>query len=597
MGQAMEQAVGLQANTESQVVSEFKRQQQEEGIDQNLYEGYKTFTSLMDDLKGIFQHIYAMKGYKLKLGYYEDELGDIEKDFKLADGMLQANNILDEKFRIEHFEMYLTYETNALANCNARLKKLITEFAGDIYPVYNAYSLFTIIEKDLNEQGIFDSELNDEIIDNLIKLVDQVNKINTFGKVEVTEIIDKAYQTIYAGLLYEARFGKHRVLNHILELNLDANREKLGLLILADAQSYIERGELTRDEMHREQIKHISEGPGYDYLSMPFISRLSELHYGSLKQHYLEVQKNELDAIASGYKKYLGEMTALNKEISEQKWDIRKFKLNIGTLRVSTCAFLLIPLIAAGAGGFVGKKIGDNIPEFRTTTRTYNYDTGEEIGEPIVEYTSVETSYVATIEVGEPWHAKPGGGYIQEVSAYEFNAPVGASGDHRITEEDIKRNLRKKYTVSVVKEELGPEDSMTDTTVNITETFQDKTIHQPSTKYILPLEIASGVVAYLAVLFQLAWAGLINLDPNDGLFKFLLFGYFATNGEKNKKEKEKLEAKIAKATAKITECTDRKLELADTESELRDKVAMFNKNYGTKINVKQLKRIKTQDNS
>ena len=173
------------------------------------------------------------------------------------------------------------------------------------------------------------------------------------------------------------------------------------------------------------------------------------------------------------YQKLQEDRKALKILRTVQKLAICKLFLGKAALRVKACSYLLVPFIAVGAGGIVGKMVSDNITEYATTTRKYDFETNTEIGIPKVEYDDRETSYVASVDVYEPWQKKPGGGYIRNVTSYEFEA-TAIEGKYHLTKDDIQNNLRELYTVSEVKNTLDLGDSMTETSIIVTETFQDK---------------------------------------------------------------------------------------------------------------------------
>ncbi len=540
-------------------------------MDPALFKGYEKFEELRKNLKGIFEKIHEMKNYEINIDYYEKALKKIEEDFDLEDGMLQASELLSDSFRRQHSGMSLDFEVNSLRSCNDALQRLTNDFNDNITPIYNVYHLFTAIDKDLVDYNNFNIEASSKIIDKLIELVDQINSFNTAGRVEVTKLVEKAYKTIYDGLLYEAVFGKHKVLNHIKEVNLDVNREYLGEIIRNETKELIQCGKITSDEVSSEYLNNISEGPGYDFLSANFINILSNIRFGSLVARYKDVQQKERNSIELEYQKLQEDRKALKVLRTAQKLAIYKLNLGKAALRVKACSYLLVPLIAVGAGGLVGKMVSSNITEYATTTRKYDFETDTEIGTPVVEYDDRETSYVASVDVYEPWHEKPGGGYIRNVTSYEFEA-TAIEGKYHLTKDDIQNNLREIYTVSEVKNKLELGDSMTETSIIITETFQDKNDSQISTKYVWPFAIGSGVIAlvvealafHLGIIRRFKRRSQIQIDGLDGEL-------FDANNEYERVKKE--------------------LSGLDTiESNLQERENEFEKNYGIKLNVKQMKK-------
>ncbi len=544
-----------------------------EKMDPVLFKGYEKFEELRKNLKGIFEKIHEMKNYEINIDYYEKALQKIEEDFDLEDGMLQASELLSDSFRRQHSGMSLDFEVNSLHSCNDALQRLTDDFNNNISPIYNVYHLFTAIDKDLADYNNFNIEASSRIIDNIIELVDQINSFNTAGRVEVTKLVEKAYKTIYDGLLYETIFGKHKVLNHIKEVNLDVNREYLGEIIRNETKELIQCGKITSDEVSSEYINNISEGPGYDFLSANFINKLSNIRFGSLVARYKDVKQKERNSIELEYQKLQEDRKALKILRTVQKLAICKLFLGKAALRVKACSYLLVPFIAVGAGGIVGKMVSDNITEYATTTRKYDFETNTEIGIPKVEYDDRETSYVASVDVYEPWQKKPGGGYIRNVTSYEFEA-TAIEGKYHLTKDDIQNNLRELYTVSEVKNTLDLGDSMTETSIIVTETFQDKNDSRISTKYIGPFAVGSGVVALVVEVLAFS-LGIINLRRLKRRSQIQIDG---------------LDGELFDAIKDYERVKKELSGLDTTESNLQERANEFEKNYGIKINVKQMKK-------
>ena len=540
-------------------------------MDPALFEGYEKFEELRKNLKGIFEKIHEMKNYEINIDYYERALKKIEEDFDLEDGTLQASELLSDSFRRQHSGLSLDFEVNSLRPCNEALQRLTDDFNNNITPIYNVYHLFTAIDKDLVDYNNFNIEASSKIIDKLIELVDQINSFNTAGRVEVTKLVEKAYKTIYDGLLYEAVFGKHKVLNHIKEVNLDVNREYLGEIIRNETKELIQCGKITSDEVSSAYLNNISEGPGYDFLSANFINKLSNIRCGSLVARYNDVQQKEKNSIELGYQRLQEDRKALKVLRTVQKLAIYKLNLGKAALRVKACSYLLVPFIAVGAGGIVGKMLSDNITEYATTTRKYDFETDTDVGIPVVEYDDRETSYVASVDVYEPWQEKPGGGYIRNVTSYEFEA-TAIEGKYHLTKDDIQKNLREIYTVSEVKNKLELGDSMTETSIIITETFQDKNDSRISTKYIGPFAVGGGVIALVveALAFHL--------------------GIIRSFKRRNQIQIDGLDGEISDAIKDYERVKKELLELDTTESNLQERANEFEKNYGIKLDVKQMRK-------
>ena len=134
--------------------------------------------------------------------------------------------------------------------------------------------------------------------------------------------------------------------------------------------------------------------------------------------------------------------TSLLNELDKNKQNVSKIRRARAVVGAKVCAFLLIPVIALGAGHALGTAASNKIDEYATITRNVNLETGAIVGEPNLVYDEQETTYVATITIYEPWRKNPTGyGYIRNATAYEYIVPADAGDDYHVTKEDIEGYL------------------------------------------------------------------------------------------------------------------------------------------------------------
>jgi len=467
----------------------------------DLSTGYERFDALKKNLEGIFEKVRAMKKYRIDISYYEDKLETFKKEFKLADDFLQNNKMPFEG-------MQKDYEAFTLGECNRSLEKLTDEFEENITPIYNIYLLFNMIDEKIKNEDDDDIE---DVIKQTILLIEQINNINTHNKIEVTELIERAYETIYSALLYEEVYKRHDILDYLKKKNLSSNRENIGKVIRDDVKKQLEKKSIGRNEVDEEFIEHLDEGLGYDYISPEFLSLLSRK---SLADKYEGVSirrqqmKEYMDDVVSNFNNRKKET---EHDYEENKSSIRNLRINAAALRGKVLALALIPIITIGAGNLIGRASSNKITEYATTTRVVDLNTGEVVGEPSIVYDEHGTTYVATITIYEPWKNNPAGsGYIRNATAYEYIVPTDVDDDYHVTIEEIEGNLREKYRFNEHKDSLEETENMTDTVVYVTETFQDKTDSRKSTKFIIPFTIVGGVLGVGAD-FALLFTGLISL--------------------------------------------------------------------------------------
>ena len=195
----------------------------------------------------------------------------------------------------------------------------------------------------------------------------------------------------------------------------------------------------------------------------------------------------------------------------ESKHNVRNMKLNKMGVRGKLLALLMTPIIASTAGYYIGKNMSNRIDEYATTTRVVDLNKETVVGEPTVVYDEHPTTYVATITIYQPWKRNPSGvGFIRNAVAYEYIVPENIGDDYHVSIDDIEGRLREKYRFNEPKDVLSEEDSMTDTVVYLTETYQDKNDSRKSTKFIIPGAIIGGVLG-IGILVALHFTELANL--------------------------------------------------------------------------------------
>ena len=147
-------------------------------------------------------------------------------------------------------------------------------------------------------------------------------------------------------------------------------------------------------------------------------------------------------------------------------------------------------------------------------------------------------------------------GYIRNATTYEYIVPDNISEDYHISIEDIKGNLKEKYTFHEQKDILEESENMTDSSIIITETFQDKTINRKSKKFIIPfslLGLTLGAAIDILAFFLLKK----RLDTNDYMRRINQeIKKSKTKEEKLNEEMSKLEKEAIKIKAEIKRISD-----------------------------------------
>ena len=167
------------------------------------------------------------------------------------------------------------------------------------------------------------------------------------------------------------------------------------------------------------------------------------------------------------------------------------------------------------------------------------------IGNQVEEFDEHSTTYVATVLKCGPWHSNNiGNGYIRNVTAYDYITPetTNETDDFHVTKDNLDGNLIEKYQYIEAKDTLDSNENTTDTTIIITETYQDKTISRKSTKFIIPFTLL-GIGLGALIPFILAYTKIYDIETIQNALYNLdkKIKEHITSNEDIKKELEKLQ--------------------------------------------------------
>ena len=406
----------------------------------------------------------------------------------------------------------MDYETYIYDKYTKKVKELSKKIDEELLPFYKLHLLIEKIEtelKDVSEENI------GELLNNTRLLLDALNSINTHNSDEKNRLIKNAYEVIYQVILYEEIFDRSDILSYINYLNIPVNKENIGRLLSKDLKK------LDRKVLIDEDLKSIkSEGLGYDYLTENLIRKVSRLTVGEENSEYqrrkketIQSLKNDVIELSNRKKDKMDTLNSLRNE---------RFKLYAkkGMFYTKFLSLVMIPVITFSAGKAIGKAESNKIDEYKTYTRTVNLNTGKVVGDVKEEWDENETTYVATIIEYSPWRLNPtGSGYISNVTAYEYITPKNVDENYHISKKDISGNIRQKYSFVEPKEVLEENDSLTESTILVTETYQDKSISKKSVKFVVPFAVTGAILGILADIALI----LLNLGiyDTDGLERIL----------------------------------------------------------------------------
>lgn len=456
----------------------------------DLNRGFKEFESKVKNLDGIFKKMEDI----LFLSKYEQRKNEIIERASRDKG-------LDSEMTSS--SMQLEYESMVLAPYIKELDDLTKEVEKELMPYYELHLLTTKINFELEyltEENLV------EVLESARKVLDLINKVNTHNDEDKNALVVKGYEMIYQVILQEKLFDRDDTLSYLNEKNVSSNKEYIGRLLSKDIDSLDEK---TRID---EELKGIKKGLGYDYLTNDFISKIARIIVGEKNKEYQRKKKEatlNLEQEIISYKESNKELLSNLKKLLSNRWNLRVKKLGLTSKALSIA---LVPVIAISSAYNLGKKESSKIPLYKTITRTVNSETGEIIGTPIESYDERGTTYVATVMEYGPYRKNPTGvGYIRDVIAYEYIAPANTDENYHATSEELKNNVFEKYTYIEQKDNLDINDSMEESTILITETYQDKNDSIPSNKYTVAFTIG-GVFAGVAIDLVLFLIGFYDLD-------------------------------------------------------------------------------------
>lgn len=450
-----------------------------------ISKGYEVFESKVQNFKGIIKKLEGI----IDTSYYEEELEKIYKDLK-------GEKIYDPNMAAFRDD----YEDYSLAPFNERVENLTYKLEEEVHPFYEVYLLSNQISNDvenINEVNV------EQIVKNTIKLIKKVIDLNAHNKEDLTKIINNSYKSIYKVILNEEMMEKDDVLKYVLTIDNDQIREALGRLVEKDIE-YLPKGNIIKDEL--KNIK--KEGLGYDFLNPSIIKEIALNTLSDKNENFKLRKQNAATELASHINEIIYDKKTVEENSKNNKTEIRRLRLRESFLTAKILSFVLVPVIGIFGGHELGKALSNRINEYKTVTRTINYETKEQVGEENSVYDEKETTYTATVKECTPWRKNPSGiGYVRNVKAYEFRS-TGDSQELNV-EEIIKNKEKYKYMES--KDVLDEDENTTDSVILIVETFQDKNVFRKSTKYIIPFSIVGGVLG-IGLEVVLAFIGV--LDPS-----------------------------------------------------------------------------------
>ena len=497
-----------------------------------------------------------------KRNEYESKFLNIESILIKIEDVLNISKFRDELDEIK--DRYNSYDESvqdydlATMELDALYKKINDE----VLPFYEMHLLTTKIENELKD--VINNDI-DEIIQGTKKLIDTLVSVSNCDNRDVSYLFDKSYRIIYHVIINEEIFNKSDILIYVNDLNLLFIKENIGKLLLKDITLFNQREDNTdtfSDVVIEEELNNITnEGLGYDYLDIDFIKKISRKLVGKKYIEFESKKKNDISLISSKINSFTRKNNELSNSLNEGNQKIKNLYINKSVLLTKALSLVLVPVITFSLGRTIGKNVSNKITEYKTITRTVDLDTKKIVGDIEYVYDEMLTTYVATVMECGPWRSNPSGvGYIRNITAYECIVPDNVDDGYHITKNDLENNLLEKYSYIESKESLDRNDSTTQTTILLTETYQDKNDTRKSTKYIIPYSILGAGIG-LAIDVVLVLTGIYDFYRIRQLF-------------------DKLDREIKKCKLSNQEIKDRLLTLVENNKELEEEYSKLVKKYG-----------------
>ena len=453
-----------------------------------ISQGFEQYNASIDNIKGIFKRLEGLldtKKYEEELKVISDEVDSLERS---------KESVLPQS-------MQLAYEHYSLNPYLKRIEKLTMKLEDEVFPFYEIHLWTNKINEDIKN---INEENADSIINETKSLIKKINDLNTRDKEDLKAIINRAYQCVYNVILNEEMLDKSDVLQFVTTFGTDANKESLGTLIRQDIKS-IPKSSIVNDEL--KNIK--KEGLGYDFLNPDIIRELALIELSGKSENFKRRKKVAVDTLTDEIDSIFRQKESLDNIYNENLDQIINLRINKAKANAKLLSFVLVPVLTFAIGNFSGKAISNNITEYKTTTRTINYETGNIVSGYEVVYDEKPNTYTATIKEMSPWKSNQfNKGYYRSVNTYEY---IKNDDEEKIDVSQVTSLEKPKYKYTEYKDELSEYDEIQNITYYLTETFQDKNDTRKSTKYILPLSLV-GVGIGIAGDVLLAALGIISIS-------------------------------------------------------------------------------------
>lgn len=435
-----------------------------------------------ENIKGMLERLAVIMDKK---GY--QELHD--KYLKLAKEIPEDEILTELEKKYNQFGTDLRY-----GSLDVKLKEFEKEL--DMYNGYKEFSdLLNKIKSDtakaFEKDFLIDEYVlkNKEFIDMLLNLKES-KTIQQF-----TGLFGDANKALFNSLKTLTLVGNKELISYINETNSDYLKEHLASEVRKSIDTTSFEGSLDEDYVDFESLYECAVN------DEEIITRQEEAR--SYEERQLALAKERDERV-----KFLEKKIRICEEnIKKYQATLKKLKLSKTGLKARKMALrfvvvpaLAIPLSCPFIGRHIGLKESAKVILTKTITNMVDADSGEIISTE-EDFSELKTDYVASVTICEPWKKNVSGtSYTRDcvVYDYDFSDLGDLEDDFHLTIEDIKpESLIKKYTYQEPTGEVKNPKYLTEEQIYITETYQDASKTEISTKYNIPYTVAGSGVGVL----------------------------------------------------------------------------------------------------
>lgn len=410
------------------------------------------------------------KGYLI----FESKVAKIKEIFGQLENIFSIDEYKKRLLEITNFIEKLDNGKIEQKLSNRKLKELINKLDSIIRDINNEYSLAYkayLLTNELNNVVDTMNEYNyQEILAKSKGLLDLLWRITYGGNSTIKEVVNNAFHTIYQIVLQESVLEKSDMYSYILNSD-DTFMDMLITLTEEKLNSF------PREELNKLELNSYRKMLSNYVLDSSMIKKIAMLSLSDKNIEYLNRKNNATMELLYKRDEVLSEKKELDEKVEINNREVKNLKVVISNARKKIAAYVLVPIMATF--GIIYSVTNTCFRAHKVTTRTYNYETNETIGEEESTYEIYAPFHrKGVVKYCNPWHENPmGKGYVREVCEINVTLDDYEKDIYKTALESF-RNLNLSFEFS---EELTGDINTTKPEWIITETIKDMNDSYPTT--------------------------------------------------------------------------------------------------------------------